>query len=258
MKQTSITKLSEVYNNLKDLDDGKQIAHDYKSLANLIQEVIRAEAITKLKGSKFDIYNYACNDTLRPQMCGVFHDNGVRVASDSHIMVAINGDYPAEYEGRVILKDGSINAIEVSKWDPEAKRSVIVKHETAWTDKDGCKRPVYPNWRSIIPDGKDYEEYEFDAQKFYDWIEQKRTEWKTETGKGIKFASEWRVQVGPAQLKAEFFYKFITAMKELGATKILVKDARRTVYSKTDKGIVLLMPVLYDVNINTTNVLTLA
>lgn len=229
MQQTSIAKLSEVYNNLKDLYDGKTICHDYKSLANLIQEVIRAEASTPVKGSKFNIFNFAHDDfNLRPVMCGVFHDEGWRVASDTHIMIALNEAYPEEYEHKILRKDGSF---------------IIGK---------------YPNWRSIIPDGKDYEEYEFDVQKFYDWIEQKRTEWKTETGKGIKFAYQWRVQVGPAQLKAEFFYKFITAMKELGATKILVKDYRRTVYAKTDKGIVLLMPVLADEKINATNILKLA
>lgn len=244
MKQTSITKLSEVYNNLNALYNGEQIPYDYKSLANLIQEVIRAEAITKPKCSKFDIYNYVSKDDFRPQMCGVFHDNGVRVASDWHIMVAINGDYPAEYEGRVILKDGSINAIEVSEWDPEAKRSVIVKHETAWTDKDGCKRPVYPNWRSIIPNYSDYNPIEVDAEKFYAAIEELRTQWKTETGKGTKFQDRWRVKVGDALLKAEFFDKMLTAMKELGTTQVWVRDGRRAVVAKSDKGTVLLMPVM--------------
>lgn len=229
MKQTSIEKLSEVYNNLNALYNGERIYHDYKSLANLIQEVIRAEASTPVKGRKFNIFDFAYkDDDTRPVMSGVFHDDGWQVASDLHIMLAINETYPEEYEHKILRKDGSF---------------VIGK---------------YPNWRSIIPDGKDYEEYEFDAQKFYEWIEQKRTEWKAETGKGIKFAHGWRVQVGPAQLKAEFFYKFISGMKELGATKILIKDARRTVYAKTDKGIVLLMPVLADEKINATNILKLA
>lgn len=244
MKQTSITKLSEVYNNLNALYNGEQIPHDYKSLANLIQEVIRAEAITKPKGSKFDIYNYTSKDTFRMQMCGVFHDNGVLVASDAHIMVAINGDYPAEYEGRVILKDGSINAVEVSERDPETKRSVTVKHETAWTDKDGREHSVYPNWRSIIPFHSDYKPIEVDAEKFYAAIEELRTQWKTETGKGTKFQDLWRVKVGDALLKAEFFDKMLTAIKELGTTQVWVRDGRRAVVAKSDKGTVLLMPVM--------------
>lgn len=229
MKPTSIEKLSEVYNNLNALYNGERINHDYKSLANLIQEVIRAEASTPVRGSKFNIFDFVYkDDKTRTVMSGVFHDEGWQVASDAHIMLALNDTYPEEYEHKILRKDGSF---------------VVGK---------------YPNWRSIIPDGKDYEEYELDAQKFYDWIEQKRAEWKTETGKGIKFAYEWRVQVGPAQLNAKFFYKFITAMKELGATKILIKDAHRAVYAKTDKGIVLLMPVLADDRVNATDVLKLA
>ena len=208
MKQTSITKLSEVYNGLKDTD--------YASFANLVADVIRAEASTPVKGSKFDIFNFVeKNDILRPVMCGVFHDEGWKVASDAHILVALNETYPEEYEHKILLKDGSF--VEYGK---------------------------YPTWRSIIPDGKDYEEYEVDAKKFYEWIEQKRIEWKTANGRGTKFAHSWRVKVGPACLKAEFFDKFITAMKEIGATKILIKDSRRIVYAKTDKGVVLLMPVI--------------
>lgn len=225
MKQTSITKLSEIYNALLDPENARI---NNLQAAEMIQEVIRAEATAKVKGSKFDIFNFVCKDfNLRPVMCGVYHDEGWRVASDLHIMVAIKETYADEYEHKILCKDGSF--VEDGK---------------------------YPNWRSIIPDGKDYEEYEFDPQAFYSWIEQKRTEWKTETGKGIKFADEWRVQVGPAQINAGFFDKFITAMKALGATKILVKDARRTVYAKSDKGIVLVMPVLSWENVN--NVLKLA
>lgn len=93
-------------------------------------------------------------------------------------------------------------------------------------------------------------------QKFFDWLEQKRIERKTETGRGAKFAPEWKVKVGPCLLKAEFFDKVISAMKHIGATQLFVKDARRTVYAKTDKGTVLLMPVVTEEE--ETNTVTLA
>ena len=212
MKQTSITKLSEIYNALLDPENAR-ISNS--QAAEMIQEVIRAEASTPVKGSKFDIFNFVGKDSLRPVMCGVFHDDGWRVASDLHILYAERAEYPEEYEHKILLKDGSF-----------------------------VEYGVYPKWRSIIPDGKDYEEYEFDAKKFYGWIEQKRIEWKAANGRGTKFAYSWKVKVGPAYLKAEFFDKFITAMKEIGATKILIKDYRRMVYAKTDKGCVLLMPII--------------
>lgn len=228
MKQTSITKLSEVYNNLKNLYDGKQIAHDYKSLANLIQDVIRAEAITKPKGSKFDIYNYVCKDDFRPMMCGVYHEDGWRIASDAHVLFAEKFEYPEEFEGKSLLKDGHF--IEQGK---------------------------YPKWRSVIPDGKEYVPYEFDVQKFYDWLEEKRAAWKTEYGKGIKFGYYWRVCIGPALLKAELFDKLVTAMTQICATQLFVKDPRSAVYAKTDKGVVLLMPTIQS-NTDDSNVVTLA
>lgn len=212
MQQTSITKLSEIYNALTNPEN---TCHTNESLANLIQEVIRAEALTPVKGSKFDIFNFVYKDfNFRPVMCGVFHDEGWRVASDLHIMIALKETYPEEYEHKILRKDGSF---------------VIGK---------------YPNWRSIIPDGKDYEEYEFDAQKFYDWLEQKRVERKAETGKGTKFDPLWRVEVGPARFNAELIDKLISAMKHIGATQLLIEDARHAAYAKTTKGLVLLMPVI--------------
>lgn len=227
MKQTSIKKLSEVYNSLNALYNGESVQHDYKDLANLIQDVIRAEATTKVKGSKFNIYNYVSKDEYRPQMCGVYHNEGWRVASDAHILFAEECEYPAEYEGKTLLKDGSF--------------------------AEGGK---YPQWRSAVPSGDGYKPYEFDTQKFYDWVEQKRAAYKTETGKGIKFDGLWRVQIGPCLLNAAFFDKLVAAMNYLGATQLFVKESRRAVYAKTDKGLVLLMPALRDVG--DIDVLTLA
>lgn len=96
MKQTSITKLSEVYNNLNALYNGEKIAHDYKSLADLIQQVIRAEATTEAKAGKFDYFKYADNsNSIRPIMQCVFHDEGYKVASDAHILIAVKDSYPS-------------------------------------------------------------------------------------------------------------------------------------------------------------------
>lgn len=219
MQQTSIKKLSEVYNSLNALYNGESVQHDYKDLANLIQDVIRAEATTKVKGSKFDIYNYVSKEVRHPLLCGVYHDRGWRVASDTHILFAEDVAYRAEYEGKILLKDGSF--------------------------AEGGK---YPQWRSVIPDGEGYKPYEFDTQKFYDWIEQKRAAYKTETGKGIKFDGLWRVRIGTCLLNAALFDKLVAAMNHLGATQLFVKDARRPVYATTDKGLVLLMPVVNDVD----------
>lgn len=213
MKATSITKLSEVYNNLNALYNGKKIAHDYKSLADLIQQVIRAEATTEAKGGKFDYFKYVEN--RRPVMQCVFHDEGYKVASDAHILIAIKDNYPEEYEHKMLHADGSFE-----------------------------EYGTYPKWRSVIPKPDGYEPYKVDRKAFYDWLTEKRAEYKAETGKGKKFVSEWRYQVGPAQFQAELFDKLLTAMERIGTDVLMVKDARCSAYAQTEEGTALLMPVM--------------
>jgi hypothetical protein len=222
MKQTSIIKLSQVYNELNETE--------YRALANLVAEVIRSEESKPVKGSKFDIFKYTMDDKFRPQMHGVFHDNGYKVASDSHVLIAIKSDYTPDLEGKILLEDGSF--VEDSK---------------------------YPKWQSVIPDGKDYKPYQVDAQKFYEWIEQKRAQEAIEGGKRKKWLDTWKVKVGPALIKAEFFDRVLTAMKEIGATDLFCKDSRRAVYTRTDKGIVVQMPLYIEGEIPVSeNILDLA
>lgn len=92
MKQTSIDKINKVYVAIKDSDE-------FKMYAELLKDVIRAEAMTPVKAGKFNIYNYVANDEIHPSMCGVYHENGMKVASDSHILIAIEEEYPEEMEG---------------------------------------------------------------------------------------------------------------------------------------------------------------
>lgn len=207
MKQTSIEKLSEIYNGLKDLGIPR--------LLDLIKEVIRAETQVAVKGSKFNFYDYTGSEKdFRIVLSGVFHEEGWRVACDSHIMVALKEEYATELEGKIVEKDGSF---------VEGK---------------------YPKWRSVVPDKTKMRPFEVDTQKFYDWVSERRTEWKTETGKGKKWDYQWAVRVGNAVLKAEYFDKVLTAMKEIGTTTLYVQDSRRVVLAETEKGLVILMPIV--------------
>lgn len=241
MKQTSIDKISKVYVALQ--------GSEYAKLAELLQDVIRAEAMTPAKAGKFNLYNYVESSEIRPCMCGVFHDGGNKVACDSHILVAIKEDYPAEYEGAVLLKDGSYVEIEEVKWDKERKHCETIKHRTGYVDQEGRNRTIYPKWRDIIPDIKrgGYSSYKFDREKFYSWVDEKRTEYKAETGKGIKWSPNWLCKVGPCGFKAEWFAKFIEAMDALGTDEIyLDEDGRRAALVQSDKGLCILMPVLIE------------
>ena len=213
MKQTSIDKLSEVYNNLNALYNGEQICHDYKSLADLIQQVIRAES-PEAKAGKFDYFKYVDNTGTRSVMGCVFHDEGFKVASDAHILIAIKDNYPEEYEQKMLHADGSF------------------------------EYGTYPKWRSVIPKPDGYEPYKVDRKAFYEWLTQKRAEYKAETGKGKRFVNEWRYQVGPARFQAERFDLLLTAMERIGTDILMVEDAKRPAYAQTEEGTVLLMPVM--------------
>lgn len=62
---------------------------------------------TKVKTSKFNIFNHCKkNDELRPAFAGVLHENGQRIATDAHQIVVIKSEYPTEYEGKIIDKEG--------------------------------------------------------------------------------------------------------------------------------------------------------
>lgn len=205
MKQTSITKRSEVYNALLKNPDNKY-------LADLIQQVIRAEATTEAKAGKFDYFKYVDNTGIRPVMGCVFHDEGYKVASDAHILIAIKDNYPSEWEHKMLHADGSFE-----------------------------EYGTYPKWRYVIPKPDGYEPYVVDRKAFYDWLTQKRSEYKADTGKGKKFVKEWSYPIGPARFQAERFDKLLTAMERIGTD---VLDARSSAYAQTEDGTALLMPVM--------------
>lgn len=214
MKQTSIDKINQVYVAIKDHED-------FKSMAELLKDVIRAECMTPAKAGKFNIYNYVSTEENRPTMCGVYHDRGNKVASDAHILVAMKEDYPAEHEGKVMLKDGH-------------------------------NHPIYPKWESIIPktdEAVGYKPYTFDREKFFKWVDELRVAHKAEYGKGIKWHTDWFVKVGPCGFKAEWFNRLIEAMDALSTDELYLHESgRRAAVAKSDKGIAILMPVLLEDN----------
>ena len=89
----------------------------------LIEAIIRIESEPKTK-SKFKIWDYVSSDKVRTALNCVFHDSGFKVASDSHILIALKEEYAPELEGRLMKKDG-----------------VLLTEDTK-----------YPKWRDVIPD----------------------------------------------------------------------------------------------------------
>lgn len=216
MKQTSIDKLSTVYNFLQK--------EQHEGMAELIKEVIRAESPGASSTKKFNLYNYADKNAFRPVMNGVFHDHGFKVASDAHILVAVKEDYGEELEGVVIGRDGAII---------------------------NQAQGHYPRWRDLIPSDEHLERFykpctiTADARtKFAQDVARWRVEHKATTGKGSKWQDWWQVHIGPAYLKAEFFDLLLSAMDRIGADKILIEEnGTRPVVCTGEDGYALLMPL---------------
>lgn len=176
---------------------------------------------------RFNIYNFVGD--YRYVLRGVFHDGGFKVASDAIVLAAIKSDYPEELEHHIIDKAGN---------------GIIGK---------------YPLWREILPSGSDYKPYRIDPAQFEAFLKERRAAWKASEGKGTKWGQyQWSVKCGPAFFRAHKFETFLSGMKEIGATEIFVMDRRRTAYAKTDKGWVLIFPVLYEGTENDPNLIKLA
>lgn len=149
--------------------------------------IIRIES-PQSSNPKFDFYKYVSKEDYRPTMCGIFHDKGQKVASDTHILIAKKEDYPEEYEGKILGKDG--NFIEGK----------------------------FPNYESVFPDLKKsaYTEHEVNFEAFADFVLQIKAEAKLR-GCDTSFAF---VQIGGCYFKFQLFQLLVSYMKEIGAKTI--------------------------------------
>ena len=85
---------------------------------------------------KLDLYKFASKDYTRYFMCGVYHDNGKKIATDGHIMAIVKADYLPQCEGKII---------------------------------DRYSLPLdgrFPSYQKVIPDTKDLKKMDFDGRKF--------------------------------------------------------------------------------------------
>lgn len=81
-------------------EKAKRLVADLQALCRIESEAEQARL------TKFNIYNYVSKDKVRPNMCGVYHCNGRRVASDSSILVVLEETYADNLEGKIMLKNG--------------------------------------------------------------------------------------------------------------------------------------------------------
>ena len=213
MKPESIKKLNFIYQRSED-----------EIVKQTVLEILRIEE-NRVSG-KFDYYKYVSKTPFREVMMGVYHDNGFKVASDCHILIAIKDEYDvSELEGRVLKKDGT-----------------LLKEE------DGYK---YPNWESVIPDlkNKKSEVVKIDFDKWAELYKGYKADKKVGAEKG-------GVKVGNAYYGVELFNLLVAALKRIGKDEFInvwnvdggEKELKPAAgFIKADDGsVVLLMPKRFE------------
>lgn len=177
----------------------------------LIEAIIRIESEPKTK-SKFKIWDYVDKDDLRPAMCCVMHDSGFKVASDSHILIALKEDYEPELEGKLMKKDGTIE-------DENVK---------------------FPNWRMVIPDPK---KMEMVAVRL-DFAGIRAFEADFKAKKKLDKRMDGYVRVGGCLFKLEYLIKAARFMEHVGTDEFMVSpDGRRAALAVSGDSKMILMPV---------------
>lgn len=142
------------------------------------------------KDPKFDLYNYADKkDFIRPMMGCVYHTEGLKVASDTYILVALKEDYDPELEGKAVKYDGSFE---------EGK---------------------YPNFRALRPTNfkKTHTANEFDFEKFDEFVRDAKSQIKLKVHKNMYY---FYVCIGGCYFHLELLIKLVDYMKKIGTTTL--------------------------------------
>ena len=205
MKKESEKWLNEIYVMTED-----------QKIKDKVLQILRIEA--PQPNGKFDYYKYVSKELVRPIMTGVFHDNGFKVATDCHIIVAIKDGYDvSELEGKVVGKDGAF--IEGN----------------------------YPKWRAVIPDfisekhGYRTETVKIDFNKWGEFMKVYKAD------KKLNQERMW-IKIGEQIYKVDLFNLLTIAMKRIGTNEITNSWSQygvtAGVCNGSDGSIALLMPAM--------------
>lgn len=187
---------------------------DMDYFKELIEAIIRIESEPKTK-SKFKIWDYVSTDDLRPAMCCVMHDSGFKVASDSHILIALREDYEPELEGKLMKKDGT--------FEPQSTR--------------------YPKWRNVIPNPQltDMVPVKLDFEKIRCFEVDYKAKIKAQ---GIKHQDGYVKVTGNCTFKLNYLMKAVKFMEHIGADTLMVAaDGRRAALATSGENKCIVMPI---------------
>lgn len=202
MKQESLKKLERVINLIESSDlSSKEL------LISELKQVIFFE--TANCKSKFNLYDFTSKDNIRPAMTGVYHENGLKIATDGYILCVIKEQYAPELEGKVIDKFG----VEIE-----------------------CK---FPNWKRVIPTYRD-NELVININEFNDLYKQ----YKVDVKLGNDVESIFKIIKNDFSIyfKYKLFAKFTTFLSKFQQAKIYYRDNQRCIIAIYEEHICVLNP----------------
>ena len=225
MKPTALKELQEAIAILSfqagnlNANNIEEVREDIRRAVSHIQGAIFSE--TPSTATKFDIYKMTAKDETRPVMCGVFHNQGYKVASDSNVLVAVRDAYDEALEGHILDRTG---------------KDIIGK---------------YPKWESVFPSETSEEKkaYTLDTAAVYELLRQEKAE-KKAAGRD-RVARRGYVKVGDTFFRADKLAMVCAFMDAYGAKEITTYGPRRAaaVYAP-DGSKALVMPAAFASNVN--------
>lgn len=189
---------------------------DWLFVHEKLMQVLRAEQPATT--TKFDIWRCVSPKSemnTRPQMCGIWHEDGYEVASDQHILVWRKAEYPETYEHRIAYKDGSFAEEHLR----------------------------YPKWRMVIPE-KNNLTVKIDIARFREaykeWSSKMKAYRKGATGDNPGIGV---VKAGESFFKMDYFKLAVDFMEAYGIDEVKLNEApnRASLISNEEQGCGFLM-----------------
>lgn len=183
-----------------------------QSFIALIDDALVCEA-TEVKLGKLDLFDLCDKSGMRPAFEGIAHLNGYQYVTDGHILVKLKSEYPSEFEGRVMLKDGSLIG-----------------------EKEYYR---LPNYDSAIPKiTSEYQEIKIDFDKLTEIIKRAKVHKKVHKKAHcavIEFNNTW--------MDLYLFEKFAKVIKEHGLDSFYWQKPTTPIVAKNDVFTAVLMPM---------------
>lgn len=179
------------------------------------------------KKNEFNIWDWTCNDSLRPVMNGIFHDkeNKMAVATNAHMLVA-DADYYDE-----------------SKVDSVGFDMGKSKHDRPIDKYGKFIDGRFPNWKAVIPQQTDeWVLHHVDLQELDEYIKKCNAYLKMQGWSKRYIPAVY--QVGDVWFKAEMFRTMLTATNG----DVWVNKPDRPAVYWSDKRTALIMPMLVEEN----------